>query len=121
MKRLLIAAAMLATFGVHAQTALLTTVYTCGNHVITDVGMKVSGARYWLVNYEIKTNGVEVYNGDGEDIPYHSIENNTVAFYEFPGFIWESNNNNDTTAYSNDGGANYYPCHEHSNIKRFNS
>lgn len=120
MKKLIIVALVFASFGASAHTVVLKTVYTCGSHVINDVGMHTDGAKHWQVNYEIKTNGVEVYNGDGLDVPYHSINNNTIAFYRFPGFIWESNNDNDTTAYSNDDGASYHTCTEYTSRKDIN-
>ena len=117
MKRLIIAAALFATLGANASTHILHTIYQCGNHVEDKHAMKTDGEAHWHTTDKATTNGIVVYNGSSLDIPYHGTPDNDTGFYNFDGFVFATTVSDNSSAYSNDGGAHFYKCTQHTTEK----
>jgi len=119
MKKILLAVLLASAFGANAATHVVTINYTCGNHVIKNVGVKQDGADHWQAADKVTTNGVVVFNGAAGDTSYKSIAENVGITY-FQGFQWLSDYSGSTEKdfYSNDGGATYHPCTSTTSVKR---
>ncbi|WP_323634624.1 hypothetical protein [Enterobacter hormaechei] len=109
MKCLIIAAVVLASFGANAGVHNSEIDYTCGNHKLVEYGMKADGENHWHVSLVASTDGVMVYSGDENDVPFKRVSKE-LGFYYLNGFIWAVGDNPETTSYSNDNGASFHRC-----------
>lgn len=118
MKRLIIASLLVATtamsFNVNATVHIGHDVNQCGNHRIDENAVSTDYVgheeHHYAVNIKVSTDGVVIYNGAEDEVPFTTNNDDTVGYYHFQGFILANKKNDMYFYYSNDDGTTFHKC-----------